>query len=133
MYRNHREGLFWCGLTACSPSIKSDIRDRSLITGRRGAIKGGKTGGGGQFKFYPHKKGGGQHNKFLCSFNMGRLSFSHAEGGGGTTNLTLIKVVGDRRGGGGAQKALPYPKRGGGATGFRPTIFPFCNLPYPNK
>ena len=34
------------------------IRDWSLITGRGGG-GGYKTGGGGQVKFYPYKRGGG--------------------------------------------------------------------------
>ena len=50
MYRNHREGLFWCGLTACSSTIKSDISDRSLKTGKGG---GGYKIGRGYGKFYP--------------------------------------------------------------------------------
>ena len=48
--------------------MNGNIRDWSLIMGRRGY----KTGGGGQVKLYPYENGGGG----------GRTSFSHAEGGG---------------------------------------------------
>ena len=52
------------------------IRDWSLITGREGATK---QEGGGACEVLPLRNGGG-----------GEISFSHAEGGGGTTSFGVL-------------------------------------------
>ena len=57
--------------------------------------------------------GGGGHNKFLGSFHVGHLRFSHSEGvgGGGGAGNPLKGVAGKK----------------GFTLGLGPVIFPFCS------
>ena len=72
-----------------------------------------KGGGGGCRNSLSHPEGGGGHNKFLGSFNMGYLGFSHTEG-------AAPKLVTPNKEGG---QVLPCLE--GGAKSFGAAIFPF--------